>query len=91
MNKWTFKNGPSKQEFDSFPLAFRTMFAVAKKAVETKNSGEVIKKLSIISPLNDVHGNPRKYDYAAATQMATDSDLLTPDGTINSRAFGKKR
>ena len=90
-NKWILKNGASTQEFDSFPFAYRVMFAVAKKAVEAKNSAEIIRKLSIVSPQKDAHGDPRKYDYAAATQMATDSELLTPDGQINSRAFGKKK
>jgi hypothetical protein len=89
-NKWILKNGASTQEFDSFPYAFRTMYAIVKKAVETKNSDTVIKGLSIISPQKDNHGDPRKYNYAAATQMATASGLLTPEGTINSREFKRR-
>ena len=63
------------------------MFAIVKKAVETKNSAEVIKKLSIISPQLDRHGDPKKYDYAAATAMATASGLLDSSGQVNSREF----
>ena len=90
MNKWTFKNGTSKQEFDSFPLAFQVMFAVARKASVTKTSADVIKKLSIISPIKDAHGDPRRYDYTAATQFAKDSNLLDLNGDINKKAFGSK-
>lgn len=90
MMKWILKNGVSKQEFDSFPYAFRTMFAIAKKAVETPNSAKVISQLSIISPQKDVHGDPRTYTFAAATQMAKDSGLLTPNGEINSREFKRR-
>ena len=89
-NNWILKNGASTQEFDSFPYAYRTMYAIVKKAVETKNSDSVIKQLSIISPQLDRHGDPRKYSYATATQMATDSGLLTPDGQINSREFKRR-
>ena len=87
MTKWILKNGASTQEFDSFPYAYRTMFAIAKKAVETKNSDTVIKGLSIISPQKDTHGDPKKYSYTAATAMASASGLLTPEGQINSREF----
>lgn len=44
----------------------------------------------IISPQKDNHGDPRKYDYTAATAMATASGLLTPEGTINSREFKRR-
>jgi len=86
-NKWILKNGASTQEYDSFPYAYRVMYAIAKKASETGKFGEVSKGLIIISPQKDLHGDPKKYSYAAATIMATDSGLLTPDGTINSREF----
>ena len=89
-NKWIFKNCGSTQVFDSFPLAYKVMFAIAKKSVQAKNSDTVIKGMSIISPIKDVHGNPRKYDYAAASQMARDSGLLDSNGQIESKAFGKK-
>ena len=89
-NKWILKNGVSTQEYDSFPLAYRVMFLVAKKASETGKFAEISKGLSIISPVTDAHGDPRKYSYATATQMATDSGLLTPDGQINSREFKRR-
>lgn len=88
--KWILKNGASKQEFDSFPYAFRTMFAIAKKAVESPNSAKVINQLLVISPQLDRLGEPRTYSYAAATEMAKASGLLTPNGEINSHEFKKK-
>jgi len=66
------------------------MFAIAKKAVESPGSAKVVEKLCIISPQKDAHGDPRRYSYAAATEMATDSGLLTPEGTINSREFKRR-
>ena len=86
-NKWILKNGVSTQEYESFPLAYRTMFAIAKKAVQSVGSGKILGQLSIISPIKDVHGDNKKYSYAEATQLATDSDLLTSDGQINSKVF----
>jgi hypothetical protein len=88
--KWILKNGPSTQEYDSFPLAYRVMFAITRKASETKTSAEVIKKLSIVSPIKDAHGDPRRYSYEAATQLAQDSGLLDLNGDINKKAFGSK-
>jgi len=90
MKKWILKNGVSTQEFNSFPLAYQVMFAIARKASVTKTSADVIKKLSIISPIKDAHGDPRRYDYAAATQLAKDSGLLDLNGDINKKAFGSK-
>jgi hypothetical protein len=86
-NTWILKNGATSTSYDSFPLAYRVMFTIAKKAVETKNSANVIKGLSIISPIKDVHGANRVYSYDAASKFATDTGLLTPEGIINSREF----
>ena len=87
-NKWILKNGATSQEFDSFPFAFRTMFAIAKKAVETKNSTNVIGQMSIVSPMVDRStGKPKVYTYATATQFARDMELLTADGQLNTRAL----
>ncbi len=86
--KWILKNGAASQEFDSFPFAFRTMFTVAKKAVEAKNSANVIGQMSIVSPMVDRStGKPKVYNFAAATQFAKDCGVLTPDGQLNSREF----
>jgi len=89
-NNWILKNGPSTQEFDSFPYAFRVMFAIAKKASETGKLGEVTKGLSIISPVKDVHGDQKKYSYAAATEFAKASELLDSTGEINTRVFKRR-
>jgi hypothetical protein len=89
-NKWILKNGVSTQEYDSFPLAFRVMFLVAKKASETGKFGEISKGLTIISPVKDVHGEPKKYSYAAAIEFATASEVLTATGEINTNVFRKK-
>jgi len=87
-NKWILKNGMASQEFDSFPFAFRTMFSIVKKAVESKNSANVIGQLSIVSPIMDRStGKPKVYSYTAATQFAKDTGVLTTDGQINSREF----
>ena len=89
-NNWILKNGSSTQDFDSFPFAFRTMFAIAKKASETGKFSEVTLGLSIISPQMDAHGDYRRYSYEAATVMATSSGLLTAEGQINSKEFKRK-
>ena len=60
------------------------MYAIAKKASETGKFGEVTKGMTIISPQKDAHGDLRKYNYDAATQMATDMGILL-DGQIVSR------
>lgn len=86
--KWILKSGASSQEFDTFPFAFRTMFAIAKKAVEAKNSANVIGQMFIVSPMVDRStGKPKVYSFAAATQFAKDTGVLTPEGQINSREF----
>ena len=90
LNKWILKNGLSTQEFESFPYAFRTMFAIAKKAVQAPDSDKVIEKLILISPRKDIHGKQVKYDYAAAMKMATGMELLTSDG-INANEFKQKK
>lgn len=89
-NIWIFRNGASTQEFESFPYAFRTMHAIAKTAVESSGSARIIQQLSIISPQKDVHGDFRKYNYTAATELAKASDLLDSNGQINSRVFKRK-
>ena len=90
--RWIFKDGASQVTCDSFPYAFRMMFNSVKKGVESgRKYNEMVKQMSILSPTNDQHGDPRKYSYAEATELAKASDLLTPDGQINSRVFSKRR
>ena len=89
MNNWILKNGDTETKFTSFPYAFRAMFTIVRKASEQGKYAEVVKKLSILAPLKDIHGNPRKYSYAEATKLAEANEVLV-NGEINSRAFKKK-
>jgi len=89
-NKWILRNRMSTQEFDSFPYAFRNMFAIVKKSAETGKLEETIKSIRIISPQKDSYGDPRKYNYTAACEMAKASGLLSSDDQINSKEFKRK-
>lgn len=86
--KWLFKDGSSVIECTSFPYAYRTMWNTLRKGVEKgRKRDDMIKQMSIISPIKDRNGDVKKYSYATATEMAQDQGLLTPDGQINSREF----
>ena len=88
-NKWFFKDGASVMECESFPFAFRLMFNTFRKGLEknARKADDMIKQFSIVSPVKDAYGKKRVYSYAAASQMAKNSGLLTPEGTINSKEF----
>jgi hypothetical protein len=90
--KWIFKNGTATQEFASFPYAFRTMFAIVKKGVETgKKFNEMTSQMSIVSPLKDITtGKDKVYTYAMASKFAEATGLLTSDGQIEAREFKRK-
>jgi hypothetical protein len=91
MNDWIFKDGATQTKCTSFPYAYRLMYNTVKQGVEKgRKYNDMVKQMLIISPQKDNHGDPRKYSYATATQMATDSGLLTPDGQINSREFKRR-
>ena len=91
MNEWIFKDGATQTKCTSFPYAYRLMFDTLKRGVEKgRKYDDMIRQMLIISPQKDRHGDPRKYSYATATQMATDSGLLTPEGQINSREFKRR-
>lgn len=91
-HKWILKTGASSQTFDSFPLAFRTMFALAKRAVTLPNSAAAIKGLVIVSPMiNQITGKAKVYDYTAATLFAQNMDLIDSEGEFNKKALGFKR
>lgn len=91
MNDWIFKDGATQTKCTSFPYAYRLMFNTLKQGVEKGRKYEdMIKQMSIVSPQKDTHGDNRVYSYASATQMATASGLLTPDGQINSREFKRR-
>ena len=67
------------------------MFNSLKTGVEKgRKYDEMVKKMVIISPQKDQHGDPRRYTYAQATELAKASELLTPTGEINSRLFMSK-
>ena len=88
-NKWIFKNGLAvDQSFTSFPFAFRAMYHVVRRDLERgRTLADITKKMVIVSPSKDVHGDPRKYNYADASAMAKSTGLLTADGTINGKEF----
>lgn len=91
MTEWIFKDGATKTSCTSFPYAYRLMWNTLKQGVEKgRKAADMERQMLIISPQKDNHGDPRKYDYAAATAMATASGLLTPEGLINSREFKRR-
>lgn len=64
------------------------MYNAVNKAIESgRRYDDIVKQMSIISPIKDVHGDKRIYSYATATEMAKTNGLLTPAGEINSREF----
>ena len=88
---WTFKDGLGQTTWNSFPYAYRAMFQSLKLGVEKgRKYDEMVKKMVIISPQKDQHGDPRRYSYAQATELAKASELLTPTGEINSRVFKRR-
>jgi len=90
-NIWIFRNGVQSIECTSFPFAYRSMWYALKKNAEAgKSNSEMIKHLSIISPVKDRYGQKKVYDYDQATTMATNQGLLGTDGQINSREFKRK-
>jgi hypothetical protein len=88
MNKWKFKNGFTAVECLTFPLAFKAMYyEVQNKLKEGKSFGEIIKGISIVSPIKDIHGEFRKYNYTEANEMAKNAGLFNADGTLNKKSF----
>ena len=88
--KWLFRDGTTTVECTSFPFAFRAMFMTVKQGVEKgkRKYEDMIRSMSIVSPMVDRNtGKPKVYSYAAATQFAKDTGVLTPEGQINSREF----
>lgn len=90
-NEWIFKNGTTLTSCTSFPYAYRAMFTALKKGVEQGRKHEdMVRQMSIISPMKDTHGDKRVYSYYAATSMAQNSGLLDASGQINSREFKRR-
>ena len=91
INTWTFKDGLSQTICESFPYAYRLMYNTLKKGVENgRKYDDMVKQMVIISPQKDQHGDPRRYNYSSATELAKASGLVAPNGEISSREFKKK-
>jgi len=87
---WILRNGTEDIDCVSFPFAYRTAFNLVRKTIEARtDAASVIKSLTIFGPRNP-RGERKSYSYAAATSLAREQGLLTPEGTINNREFKKK-
>jgi hypothetical protein len=83
---WTFKDGASQYQCASFPYAFRQMYNTFKTGVEKgRKYNDMVKQMVIIAPTKDQHGDPRRYNYSDATDLAKSTGLLTPGGEFNSK------
>src|ERR1035437_2820210 len=91
MNDWIFKNGAATTTWDTFPYAYRAMFNALKTGVERGlKYDDMVKQMVIISPQKDRHGDPRKYSYAEATELAKASELVDSNGLLNARVFKRR-
>lgn len=83
---WTFNDGLQNYSCMTFPYAYRHMYNALKKGVESGlHYDTMIKRFKIVSPIG------KEYSYSKATELAKQQGLLTPEGTINSREFKKKK
>lgn len=90
LNNWIFKDGLAETKCTSFPYAYRAMYYSVKKGVESGRKFEdMTKQMVILAPTKDAHGDQRRYNYNAATEMAKSSGLLDSHGEINNREFKK--
>jgi len=88
---WIFKDGASQFPCASFPYAYRQMYHTMKTGVEKgRKYADMVKQMVIISPQKDQHGEPRRYNYTSATELAKASDLLMTNGEINPKVFKHK-
>jgi hypothetical protein len=89
--KWLLKDGTKTIDCTSFPFAYRTMYNIIRKGVESKRKFEdMANNLSIVGPVAP-GAKSTTYSYATATAKATDMGLLSADGQINSREFKRNR
>jgi len=86
---WILKIDTQTIECVSFPYAFRTAFNIVRKSIEAGNETKTTDNLTILGPRN-LKGERRSYSYASAMRLAIEQDLLTSEGTINSKEFKKK-
>ena len=88
---WILQDGAQRIDCTSFPFAFRTMWTMVKKETEKGNKGrnfiDMVRGISIISPMRDRNGDPRTYSYSEACEMARGQGLLSAEGQINSKEF----
>ena len=85
--KWILKDGTKAIECTSFPIAYRTMYNIMRKGVESgRKSDEMSRSLSITGPIA-AGAKSATYSYSKASEKATDMGLLTPEGQINGREF----
>lgn len=88
---WILKNGDQVTECTSFPYAYRAAYNIVHKTIEAKqNPTPVMRGISIVGPPN-LKGDRMTYSYATATQLAQSTGLLSPNGTIESREFKKRK
>jgi len=82
---WKFYDGIQENVFTTFPFAYRALFNLVKKNLDSgKTVREITRKYKIISPVK------REYSYDNATQLALEQGLLNKDGTLNSKEFKRK-
>lgn len=88
--KWILKNGFQATECTSFPYAFRMAYNIVKKALENNQDvNKVISGIQIVGPPNG-KGEPMKYNYQKALDLAKSMGLVLLDGSINTKEFKRK-
>ena len=96
--KWIFKDGTKEVPCDSFPYAFRYMYNAFRMGVEgvgpnktqvpKRSPGEMMRNFTITGPCGTAF--QKTFSYSESVQKARTSDLLTPDGTLDSRQFKRQ-
>jgi hypothetical protein len=92
MTNWILKNGTTQQDCTTFPFAYRAAYNIVRRAVDEKqNVAAAMRAITILGP-PDGRGKRPSYSYAAASQFARESGLLSGEGTgsINAREFKKR-
>lgn len=91
-HKWVFKDGLAVIDCTSFPYAFRMMHNAIKTGVEKgRKYNDMAKSMLIVSPMKDIHGAARVYNYTEASKMAVSQGLLNSDGQLNGKEFKKMK
>jgi len=89
--KWILKNGNQIIECTMFPAAVQEMLRIVKKTIANGgNVGMVKSSLQIIGPPN-AKGEPMKYNYSNAIELAKVMGIVDNDNNFNAKAaFGTK-